>query len=156
MDCSVYYFRYLYSAGSACVYTNTQVGELPIDMATSSVHCLLIYFWFLQLFLHSDQPLLRWNNPCLAKARQSGEAALSTPRRCGHAPTDRPLWCATDETTSGNIITQSIIFSFSISANSSCILHRVQQHHADASACHRNCRVRQLQFFTFLSRWLCR
>ena len=52
-----YYFRHLYSAGSACVLL-TIITQLPIDMGNSILHCSLIYFWVpFQLFLHSDQPL---------------------------------------------------------------------------------------------------
>ena len=40
----------------------------------------------------------------------------------------------------------SIIFGPQHLLTPSCILHRAQQHHADASACPVNCRVRQLQF----------
>ena len=35
-----YYFRHLYSAGSAC----PELHELPIDMG-NSIYCSLIYFW---------------------------------------------------------------------------------------------------------------
>ena len=44
MDCSVYYFRHLYSAGSACVllaiitWVAHRYGQLYL-------HCSLIYFW---------------------------------------------------------------------------------------------------------------
>ena len=61
--------------------------------------------------------------------------ALSTPEAVVASRTDwqTALMCKTDDDQRG-IITQSIIFSFSISYPS-CILHRAQQHHADASAC---------------------
>ena len=48
-----YYFRHLYSAGSACIAHNSH--ELPIEQATLSA--LLIILGSFQLFLHSDQPL---------------------------------------------------------------------------------------------------
>ena len=38
-----YYFRHLYSAGSACVLLT--LHELPIDMGQLYLHCSLIYFW---------------------------------------------------------------------------------------------------------------
>ena len=38
-----YYFRHLYSAGSACIAHNNY--ELPIDVDSSALHCSLIYFW---------------------------------------------------------------------------------------------------------------
>ena len=50
-----YYFRHLYSAGSACVLL-THRHELPIDMGNSICISSLIYFGSFQLFLHSDQP----------------------------------------------------------------------------------------------------
>ena len=52
-----YYFRHLYSAGSACVlltiiaWVAARYGQLYLP------HCSLIYFWVRWLFLHSDQPL---------------------------------------------------------------------------------------------------
>ena len=52
---SFYYFRHLYSAGSAYVLL-TIVHELPIDMGNSIYYSNILLGSF-QLFLHSDQPL---------------------------------------------------------------------------------------------------
>ena len=55
MDCSVYYFRHLYSAGSACAHNNC-MSCLSI-WATLSALLINILLGSFQLFLHSDQPL---------------------------------------------------------------------------------------------------
>ena len=52
-----YYFRHLYSAGSACIahiiaWVAHRYGQLYL-------HCSLIYFWFLPVVLPCDQPSLR-------------------------------------------------------------------------------------------------
>ena len=108
-----YYFRHLYSAKRR-VYCSQYL--LPIDMG-NYLHCSLIYFWVpSSCFLHSDQPLSGgWNNP-VQRCLPVGEVALSTPEAVGgftHRLTD--CFDVQPTTTSGNIITQSIIFSFSIS-----------------------------------------
>ena len=50
-----YYFRHLYSAGSACVLLT--IIRVAHRYGQLYLHCSLIYSWVLQLFLHSDQPL---------------------------------------------------------------------------------------------------
>ena len=86
-----------------------------------------------------------WNNP-VQRCLPVGEAALSTPEAVVASRTDWQTALMQPTTTSGNIITQSIIFSFSISltlrvfcierSNITTLTHSVS-----------NCRVRQLQFF---------
>ena len=61
--------------------------ELPIDMG-NSIYCSLIYFWFLQLFLHSDQPLFEGEIIRSAVSASQGEAALSTPEAVVASRTD--------------------------------------------------------------------
>ena len=39
-----YYFRHLYSAGSACVLLTIIAWNLPIDMKSLYLHCSLIYW----------------------------------------------------------------------------------------------------------------
>ena len=76
------------------------------------LHCSLSTSGSFQLFLHSDHfegEIIPFSGVC-----QSGRLALSTPEAVVASRTDRrPRRKLT--TTSGNIITQSIIFSFSIS-----------------------------------------
>ena len=82
----------------------------------NSILLINILLGSFQLFLHSDQPLSEGEIiPGFSGVCQSGEAALSTPEAVvAHALTDRLLFDVQPTTTGGNIITQSIIFSFSI------------------------------------------
>ena len=92
-----YYFRHLYSAGSACIAHNNCMS-CPSIWATLSALLINILLGSFQLFLHSDQPLWGWNNP-VQRCLPVGEAALSTPGGGGgftHWLTDR-FWCATDD-----------------------------------------------------------
>ena len=52
-----YYFRHLYSAGSACVLLRLAVMSCPSIRATLSALLINILLGSFQLFLHSDQPL---------------------------------------------------------------------------------------------------
>ena len=101
------------------------------------LHCSLIYFWVpsscfcivISLSLRVARPVQR----CLPV-----RGRLHYPRRRRwwlHALWPSRLLWVQPTTTSGNILTQSIIFNFSIRLTPSCILHRARQHHADASAC---------------------
>ena len=109
-----YYFRHLYSAGSACVLL-TIIAWVAHRYGQLYLHCSLIYFWVpSSCFCIVIASLLRVNNPaqrCLPVGR------LHYPRRAVVA--SRTDWQTAFDvqptTTSGNIITQSIIFSFSIS-----------------------------------------
>ena len=95
-------------------------------MGNSICTGLLIYFWVPSSCFCHDQPLFRWNNP-VQRCLPVGEAALSTPEAVVcfmHWLTD--CFDVTDDD-QRNIITQSIIFSFSIRPTPSCILHRAQQ-----------------------------
>ena len=51
-----YYFRHLYSAGSACIAHNNR-RSFAHRYGQLYLHCSLIYLGSFQLFLHSDQPL---------------------------------------------------------------------------------------------------
>ena len=134
MDCSVLLLKHLYSAGSACVLLTIIALSCPSIWATLSTLLINILLGSFQLFLHSDQPLSECEIIPFSGVCQSGEAALSTPEAWWLHAADG-LLIMQPTTTSGNIITQSIIFGFSIQLTPSCILHRAQQHHADASAC---------------------
>ena len=93
-----YYFRHLYSAGSACVlltiiaWVAHRYGQLPFALL---INILLGSF---QLFLHkgsasSEGEIIPFSGTC-----QSGEAALSTPEAVVASRTDwYLLWCATDD-----------------------------------------------------------
>ena len=64
MDYRFYYFRHLYSAGSACVLL-TIIAWVAHRYGQLYLHCsLAILLGSFQLFLHSDQPLSEGeNNP---------------------------------------------------------------------------------------------
>ena len=109
-----YYFRHLYSAGSACVLLTHRLS-CPSIWATLSALLINILLFLFQLFLHSDQPLSEGEIIPFSGVCQSGRLHYPRRRRWWlHALTDR-LFDVQPTTTSGNIITQSIIFSFSIS-----------------------------------------
>ena len=137
----------IYTPLEARVYLYNNCMSCPCDMGlTLSTFLINILLGSFQLFLHSDQPL--------------SEGEIITVQRClpvggrlryhagggggfTHWLTD--CFDVQPTTTSGSIITQSIIFSFSISLTPSCILHRrsnITLTHLHVS----NCRVRQLQF----------
>ena len=84
----------------------------PSIWATPSALLINILLGSFQLFLHSDQPLWGWNNP-VQRCLPVGEAALSTPEAVVASRTDwqTALMCKLT-TTSGNIISADIIFSF--------------------------------------------
>ena len=52
-----YYFRHLYSAGSACVLLTINAAVCPSIWATLSALLINILLGSFQLFLHGDQPL---------------------------------------------------------------------------------------------------
>ena len=86
-----YYFRHLYSAGSACIAHNNCMS-CPSIWATLSALLINILLGSFQLFLHSDQPLSEGEIIPFSGVCQSGEAALSTPEAWWlHALTDRLL-----------------------------------------------------------------
>ena len=122
----------IYTPLEAPVLLLTIVHELPIDMG-NSIYCSLIYFWVPPVVCIvislSEGEIIPFSGVCQSRLRYPRR------RRSGgftHWLTN--CFNVQPTTTSSNIITQSIIFSFSVSAPS-CILHRAQQHHADASAC---------------------
>ena len=145
MDCSVFITLGIYTPLEAHCVLLTIIAWVAHRYGQLYLLLINILLGSFQLFLHnSDQPLWGWNNPvqrCLPVG-----AALSTPEAVVASRGLTNCFDVQPTTTSGNIITQSIIFSFSIQLTPSCILHRAQQHHADASACQKRCRVRQLQF----------
>ena len=110
-----YYFRHLYSAGSACVLL-TIIAWVAHRYGQLYLHCSLIYFWVpSSCFCIVISPLWGWNNPVQRCLPVGGR--LHYPRRravvASHWLTD--CFDVQPTTTGGNIITQSIIFSFSIS-----------------------------------------
>ena len=112
MDCSVFITLGIYTpAGSACIAHNNCMS-CPSIWATLSTLPQLIYFWVpSSCFLHSDQPLSEGEIIPFSGVCQSGEAALSTPEAVV-ASRLTGLACAADD---GQRVSQSIIFSFSIS-----------------------------------------
>ena len=92
MGARFYYFRHLYSAGSAdnCI-THNNYGCHRCGAALSALLINILLGSF-QLFLHSDQPLSEGEIIPFSGVCQSGEAALSRRRRWWlHALTDRLL-----------------------------------------------------------------
>ena len=108
------------------------------------LHCSLIYFWVsLQLFLHSDQLSLRWNNP--VQRYWSGEAALSTPEAVVASRTDwqTALMCNRRRPAA----TSSRRASFSALASAALRVFCIERSNITLTHLHvSNCRVRQLQF----------
>ena len=126
-----YYFRHLYSAGSACVLfqllhscpsiVTASALLINILLAPSSCFCIVISL--------SEGEIILFSGVC-----QSGEAALSTPEAVA-SRTDRQTALMCNRRRPAATSSRRASFSALASANLSCILHRAQQHHADASAC---------------------
>ena len=135
-----YYFRHLYSAGSACVLLTIIAWVGPI-WAALSLHCSLIYFWVPSSCFCIVIGLSLGNNPVQRCVCQS-EAALSTPEVMVASHTDwQTALMMQPTTTSGNIITRA---SFSACIYSpSCIC--IERSNITLTHLHvGNCRVRQL------------
>ena len=116
----------------------------PSIWATLSA-LLINILLLLPVVLHSDQPSEGESRSAVSASR----GRLHYPRRRRwwlHALTDRLALMCNRRRPAVTLITQSIIFSFSISCSFVYFASSVKQHHADASACVSNCRVRQLQF----------
>ena len=128
-----YYFRHLYPLKRVCIahtlyWVAHRYGQLYL-------HCSLIYFWvpsscFCIVISLSEGEIIPFSGVC-----QSGEAALSTPRRWWLQCTDWQTALACNRRRPAATSSRRASFSALASANSSGILHRAQQHHADASAC---------------------
>ena len=123
-----YYFRHLYSAGSACVlltliaWVAHRYGQLYLQLP---INILLGSF---QLFLYSDCASLRWNNPVQRCSPVGGGCIIHAGGGGGFHVID---WQTALRNRRRPAATSSRRVSFSAlaSANSSCILHRAQQHH---------------------------
>ena len=83
-----YYFRHLYSAGSACVLLTIICMSCPSIWATLSALLINILLGSFQLFLHSDQPLSEGEIIPVQRCLPVGEAALSTPEAVVASRTD--------------------------------------------------------------------
>ena len=141
----------IYAPLEALCVLLTIIACCPSIWATLSALLINILLGSFQLFLHSDQPLSEGEIIPFSGVCQSGEAALSTPEAVVASRTDlrQTAFNVQPTTTSGNIITQSIIFSFSIDAPS-CILPRrsnITLTHLHVS----NCRVNPASSLAFLS-----
>ena len=126
-----YYFRHLCSLERVCVLT---IIAWICPSCRRSI-CTALSSGFLPVVLHSDQPLSEGEIIPFSGVCQSG-GELHYPRRRRwwlHALTDRLARCATDDDLV-LIIAEHHFFSLH-QLTPSCILHRAQQHHADASAC---------------------
>ena len=126
-----------------------------IDMGNSICALLInILLGSFQLFLHSDQPLSEGEIIPFSGVCQSGEAAIIHAGGSGglYWP-QRAFFDVQPTTTSVTASSQSIIFSFSINQLLPCILHRAQQHHADASTYTVIAAFASFSSLAFLSRW---
>ena len=86
-----YYFRHLYSAGSACVLTIIAWVAHRYGAALY-LHCSLIYFWVPSSCLHSDQPLSEdRNNPVQRCLPVGGGCIIHAGGGGGFALTDELL-----------------------------------------------------------------
>ena len=129
-----YYFRHLYSAGSVWLFQLLS-HELPNDKATLSALLINILLWvpsscFCIVISLSEGEIIPFSGVC-----QSGEAASSTPEAVVASRTDWQTALMCNRRRPAATSSRRASFSALASANSSCILHRAQQHHADASAC---------------------
>ena len=115
-----------------CIAHNNYVS-CPSIWATLSALLINILLGSFQLFLHSDQPLSEGEiipvQRCLpVRGGCIIHAGAVVASHCWQTA----LICNRRPATSSR---GGIIFGFAISLTPSCILHRAQQHHADASAC---------------------
>ena len=135
MDCSGFITLGIYTPLERVCIAHNNCMSCPSIWATLSALLINILLGSFQLFLHSDQPLSEGEIIPFSSVCQSGEAAYPTPEASNSASLTTN--CFDVQPTRRPAATSSRRASFSAlaSANSSCILHRAQQHHADASAC---------------------
>ena len=114
------------------MYCHDDFTSCPSIWATLSALLINILLGSFQL-LHSDQPLSEGEIILFSGVCQSGGAALSTPEAVVASRTDWQTADATDDDQRQHHHRAS--FSARHQLTPSCILHRAQQHHADASAC---------------------
>ena len=136
-----YYFRHLYSAGSACVLLTHQ-AERPSIWATLSALLINRFLGSFQLFLHSDQPLSEGNNPAQRCLPVGGGCIIHAGGGTAHRPTDCLMY--NRRRPAASTLSRRASFSALASANSSHCIERgnITLTHLHVS----NCRVRQLQF----------
>ena len=118
MDCSVYYFRHLYSAGSACVLL-TIIAWVAYRYGQLYLHCSLIYFWVPSSCFCAkwSASLWGWNNPVQRCLPVGGGCIIHAGGGGGFTHWLTDCFDVQPTTTSGNIITQAS-FSALASANS--------------------------------------
>ena len=115
-------FRHLYPAKRVCIAHNNCMS-CPSIWAPY-LHCSLIYFWVPSSCFCIVTSLRGWNLFSVSASRGGYVIHAGGGGGFTHWLTD--CFDVQPTTTSGNIITQSIISALA-SANSSCILHRAQQ-----------------------------
>ena len=116
MDCSVLLLAFILRWKRVCIAHNNCM-KLPIDMGNSIYFYSLIYFWNLQLFLHSDQPLSEGEIIPFSGVAVGGGCIIHAGGGGGFTHWLTDCFDVQPTTTSGNIITQSIISALA-SANS--------------------------------------
>ena len=144
MDCSVLLLLGIYTPLKRVCIAHNNCMSCP-SIGNSHLHCSLIYFWVpSSCFCIVISLLWGWNNPA-QRCLPVGEAALSTPEAVVASRTDWQTALMCNRRRPAATSSRRASFSALASANSFVILHRAQQHHADASAMP-HCCVRQLQF----------
>ena len=103
MDCSVLLLRHLYSAGKRVCIAHNNCMSCPSIWATLSS---LIYFWVPSSCFYRDR--LRWLSR-IQRCRSPGRLHYPRRRRGGFTRWLTDCFDVQPTTTSGNIITQSII-----------------------------------------------
>ena len=150
MDCSVLLHRHLYSAGSACILL-TIIAWVAHRYRQLYLHCSLIYFWvpsscFCIVISLSGGEIIPFSGVCQSRGR------LRYPRRRRRVAS-RTDWQTAlilqPTTTSGNIITQSIIFALAHQLTPSCILHPRRSNITLTHLRVSNCRVHKAVLWHF-------
>ena len=147
-----YYFRHLYSAGSACVLL-TIIAWVAHRYGQLYLHCSLIYFWVpSSCFCASDQPLWGWNNPVQRCLPVGGEL---------HYPPEAVVASRTDWQTAlmcnrrrpaATIIAQASIFSFNVVTHGVFCIRRGNSSRP-APSCPVIAAFASFSSLAFLSRW---
>ena len=134
MDCSVLLREAFYTPLEARVCAHNNCMSCPSIWAALSALLINMLLGSFQLFLHSDQPLSEGEIIPFSSVCQSGRLHYPPGGGGGFTLTDRLLMCNRRRPAAAS--SRRASFSALASANSfTCILHRAQQHHADASAC---------------------
>ena len=145
-----YYFRAFILRWKRVCIAHNNCMSCPSIWATLSALLINILVPF-QLLLHSDQPL-RGNNP-VQRCLPVGGGCIIHAGGGGFPRTDWQTALMCNRRRPAATSSRRASFSALASANSSCILHRAQQHHADASGMSVIAAFASFSSLAFLSRW---